>query len=83
MAFLRCVWDLEDDPHGNVRHIAVHGLTMDDVEHVLQNPLGREASLSSGRPIVFGFVPDGRLIAVVYEEIDELTVYPVTAYLVD
>ncbi|MCH8991475.1 MAG: WD40 repeat domain-containing protein, partial [Acidobacteria bacterium] len=35
----------------------------DDVEHVLQNPLGRETSLSSGRPIVFGFVPDGRLIA--------------------
>jgi hypothetical protein len=30
--------------------------------------------------IVTGYTEDGRLIFVVYEEIDEVTVYPVTAY---
>jgi len=29
---------------------------------------------------VTGYTTDGRLILVVYEEIDDVTVYPVTAY---
>ena len=37
-------------------------------------------SRSSGLPIVFGFTPDGRYIMVVYEQIDDVTIYPVTAY---
>ena len=37
-------------------------------------------SRSSGRPVATGLTPDGRLIFVVYEQIDESTVYPVTAY---
>ncbi|MDA1016891.1 MAG: hypothetical protein O3A00_20840 [Planctomycetota bacterium] len=37
-------------------------------------------SRSSGLPIVFGFTPDGRYIMVVYEQIDDITIYPVTAY---
>jgi hypothetical protein len=32
---------------------------------------------------VTGYTPDGRLIWVVYEEIDDVTVYPVTAYEVE
>jgi hypothetical protein len=40
----------------------------------------RDVSRSSGLPIVFGFTPDGKYILVVYEQIDEVTVYPVTAY---
>ena len=39
-------------------------------------------SRSSGRPMVYGFTPDGRYIVVVYEEIDDHTPYPVTAYVV-
>jgi hypothetical protein len=35
---------------------------------------------TSGRPVVTGYTADGRLILVVYEEIDDVTVYPVTAY---
>jgi len=31
-------------------------------------------------PFVTGYTPDGRLILVVYEEIDDVTVDPVTAY---
>ena len=65
---------------GNVEHIAEHDLTPGDVEEVLFNPVGHDISHSTGRPIVYGFTPDGRYIVVVYEEIDEYTLYPITAY---
>ena len=29
---------------------------------------------------MLGFTPDGRYILVVYEQLDETTIYPVTAY---
>ena len=73
-------WDEED---GNVAHIAEHGLLPDDVEHALANPIRKERSRSSGRQIAFGYTPDGRRIAVVYETIDAMTLYPVTAYEVE
>ncbi|MHB0961415.1 MAG: hypothetical protein ACYC0X_34600 [Pirellulaceae bacterium] len=40
-------------------------------------------SRSTGLSIVFGFTPDGRFILVVYEQIDEVAIYPVTAYEVE
>lgn len=83
MARFDTIWDLPDDPTGNVQHIAEHGLTPIDVEHVLNNPERHQTSRSSGRPIVFGHTPSGEYVAVVYEEIDESTVYPVTAYPVE
>ena len=73
-------WDEED---GNVAHIAEHGLLPEDVEHALANPIRKERSRSSGRQIAFGYTPDGRRIAVVYETIDAMTLYPVTAYEVE
>ena len=51
-----------------------------DVEEVAFNPVDRDVSQSSGLPIVFGFTPDGGYIMVVYEQIDDVTIYPVTAY---
>ena len=72
------IWN--DEPDGNVGHIEEHGLSVDDVEHVLANPDSREISRSSGLPCVFGATPDGRHIIVVFELIDEDTIYPVTAY---
>ena len=83
MPLIDAIWDLPDDPDGNVQHIADHGLTPIDVEYVLNHPQRRQTSRSSGRPIVFGFTPSGETIAVVVEEIDEGTVYPVTAYPVE
>ena len=76
------VWDLGDDPDGNVQHIAEHGLTVDEVEDVLSAAEELLASHSSGRPITFGETRTGRYIAVVFDIIDEdpLSVYPVTAY---
>jgi hypothetical protein len=40
-------------------------------------------SRTSGRPIAFGYTSDGRYICVVYEEVDEHTLYPVTAFEVE
>lgn len=76
------LWDLDDDSEGNVAHIAEHGITKDEVADVLNSPETIEASESSGRPIAFGYSATGRFIAVVYDEVDDDTVYPVTAYIV-
>ena len=78
--FLHLIWDLDDDPQGNVQHIAEHGITKAEVVEVLGRPETREESQSSGRPVAIGTTSTGRTILVVYEEIDEDTVYPVTAY---
>jgi uncharacterized DUF497 family protein len=72
------IWD--DEPNGNVDHIEEHGLTVDDVEHVLAHPDSKSVSRSSGLPCVFGTALDGRYIIVVYELVDSDTIYPVTAY---
>lgn len=42
-----------------------------------------KVSRSSGRLLLFGHTPSGEYIAVVYEELDEVTVYPVTAFVVE
>jgi uncharacterized DUF497 family protein len=83
MGHSTAIWDLDDDPEGNVQHIAEHGLTKEEIEEVLENPEGIESSRSSGRLIAFGETSTGRIVAVVYEEIDRNTVYPVTAYEVE
>lgn len=80
MAFLWIIWDDESDPRGNVQHIAEHGLTTDEVEAVLCNPASADSSDSSGHPCVFGFTSAGEYIIVVFERVDEDSVYPVTAY---
>ena len=78
MSYYDVIWNPE--PGGNVEHIAEHGLTPDDVEAVLFHPIAHDISRASGRPMVYGFTSAGRYIVVVYEEIDDHTVYPVTAY---
>jgi len=80
MPFDRIIWDLDDDPDGNVHHCAEHGVTPEEVEEVFQNATDADASRSSGRPVLFGDTRVGRHLMVVYEEIDADTVYPVPAY---
>ncbi len=81
----RIVWDLEDDPAGNVRHIAEHGITMEEVEDVLAGAVEVVASQSSGLPIVFGWTSTHKHVAVVFEvvEASPLAVRPITAYETD
>ena len=80
MQFDSILWDRDDDPSGNVQHIAQHGLTKGEVEDVFQNPTGRDTSRSSGRPVIFGESRTGRYIMVAYDVVDASTVYPISAY---
>jgi DNA-binding phage protein len=41
-------------------HIATHGLSYADIEHVICHPIGEDQSESSGRPIRFGYAMDRR-----------------------
>jgi hypothetical protein len=53
------IWDLEDDPDGDVAHIAEHGITQDEVEEVVGTPANPTVlSDSSGRPITFGWTDE-------------------------
>lgn len=77
------IWDLPDEPRGNVRHIADHGVTPDEVEEVLRNPKNETiVSESSGHQVTFGYTTARRFLAVVWEHImdDPLTMRPITAY---
>jgi uncharacterized DUF497 family protein len=69
--------------NGNTAHVEEHGLTIEDVEYVLANPVSETVSRSSKLPCCFGYTPDGIYIIVVYELVDEMTLYVVTAYEVD
>jgi hypothetical protein len=61
-------WDMEDDPKGNVQHIAANGVTMEEVEEMILNERNAVGtSRSSGRPMTFGTTSAGKQIAVVWE----------------
>lgn len=75
------VWNYEDD--GNVAHIAENGLSVGEVEHVVTNAEEYGRSRSSERPILFGYTAGDQYVCVVYEEIDDITIYPVTAYILE
>jgi uncharacterized DUF497 family protein len=83
MAIRNAIWDTDDEPDGNVQHIAEHGLTKADVEEVLFGVHELDTSHSSGRPIALGFSSAGEYICVVFDWVDDDTVYPVTAYFLD
>jgi hypothetical protein len=78
------LWDLEDDPDGNYRHILEgHDLTPEEVEEVLLNPgNGTARSRTSGNLATFGWTSGGRYIVVIWECVfeDPLMIYPSTAY---
>jgi uncharacterized DUF497 family protein len=77
------IWDLDDDPDGNVRHLQEHDVTIEEAEEVLlDRRSSRAVSRTSGLPTAFGWTSTGRHLAVVYELVDDdpLTLRPVTAY---
>ena len=80
MRFEAILWDLDDDPDGNVQHCADHGVTKEEVEEVLESAVDADVSRSTGRPVVFGDTRSGRHLMIVFESVDDSTVYPVTAY---
>lgn len=77
------IWDLPEEPDGNVQHIAEHGLTIEDVESVLFDTTSvTTTSRSSGAMITFGYTSSGEYVAVVWQHVDDnpLTLRPITAY---
>jgi hypothetical protein len=80
MFFHAIIWDLDDDPNGNVHHCAEHGVDKEEVEEVLENPEDFDLSRSSGCPVFFGTTHAGRHLMIVCEMIDMDTIYPITAY---
>lgn len=75
MALYNYIWTDEI-----VEHVAEHGVTPEDFEYVVNNPDFVGASRSSGLPAVWGYTEDGRFIMAIYDQLDESTLIPVTAY---
>ncbi len=67
----------------NEAHLGEHEISRDEAEYVLRNPEGQDLSRTSDRPIAFGRTADGRRLAIIYERIDDVSVYPVTGYEVE
>jgi len=82
MPWFDIVWD-DSWPHGNVAHLAEHGVAVEEAETVLMHAIARERSRSTGRWIAFGRTSEGRPLAVVYEMLDAITILPVTAFEID
>ena len=78
------LWDLEDDPRGNVAHVGEHGLIPDEVDSVLLDPNSDfGTSRSSGHYAAWGWTKTGRHIMVVFELSEPDVVYPITAFEVE
>jgi uncharacterized DUF497 family protein len=76
---VQIIWD--ETEGGNADHIAARGLTFEDVESVVDCPLANLVSHSSHRPMFMGYTVAGDLAYVVFEWVDDDTIYPVTAFL--
>jgi uncharacterized DUF497 family protein len=83
VASVEFIWDLDEDPDGNVQHIAEHGITVEEAEEIVGDRYDAAvASRGSGRPTVFGWTSTGKHLAVIFEVVDSERpqVYVVTAF---
>jgi hypothetical protein len=80
-------WDADDFEGGNVRHIAEHDITPEEVEDVLYSTTATDGfSRASGRHMRFGWTTTGRFLAVAYkikQGRSFTSIRPITAYPVD
>jgi hypothetical protein len=80
---MQIIWDLEDDPTGNVQHLLEHDATMEEFEEVVLNPKNPvRQSKNRAHKVTFGETSTGRYLAAVWEPVldDPMTIKPVTAY---
>ena len=75
MPYFEFLWTDE-----NIEHLAEHDISQDDFEQVACEPESKGISRSSGLSAAWGYTEDGRYIMVVYEELEDITILPVTAY---
>jgi uncharacterized DUF497 family protein len=78
MPYYFFIWNDE-----NIAHLAEHGVTPDEFEQIVCDPVSEDVSRSTGRPVAFGLADDGRRLMCVYEMVDRNTVLPITAYEVE
>ena len=75
MPYFEFLWT--DD---NIAHLEEHGVSQADFESIVCRPVSKGFSRSSELPVAWGYTPDGRYVMVVFVELDEVTILPVTAY---
>lgn len=75
MAWFEFFWTPEIE-----EHVAEHGVSVEQFEHVVCFPDVHEVSRSTGHRIAKGYDQTGRWLVCVYERIDSTTVLPVTTY---
>ena len=87
MIDVQVAWDDEenDDPSrfNNVRHIAEHGVSQDDVEDVIYDPASVvERGSRPDRFEIVGRTRDGRLLRIpfVFRNRDPDVIYPITTF---
>jgi hypothetical protein len=79
-------WDDPDDVRGNVAHIAVHGVTIEEYEEVLGGHELEIVSRSSGEPAKFGWTSTGKYLFIVFRVFERggfRIARPVTGYEVE
>lgn len=65
---------------GVIEKLAEREISIDEIEAIVNRPEWQDRSRSTGLPVAFGHLTDGRLVIVVYRWIDRSTVQPITAY---
>ncbi len=83
MKKVQIIWNLDDDPEGNVQHLLEHDVSKEEFEEVYHETTGPPIrSHSSGNPMKFGWTSTGKYLAIVWEVVskDPPAIYPLTAY---
>lgn len=79
MPYFVFIWD--DHPGGNVEHLAEHGVTTDEAEQVVVQPI--EVGPNRRHPdrmFAVGHTASGRRLGVSYLHLDETTLLVITAF---
>jgi hypothetical protein len=75
MAYFEFVWI-----DSVVEKLLEREISTEDIEGIVNAPTGQDLSRSTGLPVAFGHLADGRFVIVVYRWLDPFTVQPITAY---
>jgi hypothetical protein len=75
MAYFEFIWI-----DSVVEKLLEREISTEDIEGIMSAPAGQDLSRSTGLPVAFGHLADGRFVIVVYRWLDQFTVQPITAY---
>jgi hypothetical protein len=82
-----CLFLWNEDPGGNVEHVAEHDLTPEEVESAFEDIVSETVSRATGRPAIFGCTFNGDTIFFFFDrKIDSdgrEFIYVRTAYIVE